>query len=168
MVLWKWGRVINLTDHRKFQFSVPLHSSRPNKHQSHNKWPNQRFNSWGDETTQSFNPGTAHTEGGPYWLLLPADQLSWQHHKVCVCACVCVCVPKPKAILSHRTFCIHYSSNNALTPRRYLDSCNIPNTVKRKCGSSSCTSTSDEDKQQEANGNKGIYDNYLKLLWVFR
>lgn len=39
-------------------------------------------------------------------------------------------------------------------PRRYLDSCNIPNTVKRKCGSSSCTSTSDEDKQ-EANGGKG-------------
>ncbi|XP_075906787.1 period circadian protein homolog 1b isoform X3 [Nelusetta ayraudi] len=37
---------------------------------------------------------------------------------------------------------------------RYLDSCNIPNTVKRKCGSS-CTSTSDEDKQ-EANGNKDI------------
>nr|XP_046235895.1 period circadian protein homolog 1b isoform X2 [Scatophagus argus] len=36
---------------------------------------------------------------------------------------------------------------------RYLDSCNIPNTVKRKCGSSSCTSTSDEDKQQEASGN---------------
>ncbi|XP_044039658.1 period circadian protein homolog 1b isoform X2 [Siniperca chuatsi] len=36
---------------------------------------------------------------------------------------------------------------------RYLDSCNIPNTVKRKCGSSSCTSTSDDDKQQEASGN---------------
>ncbi|XP_073331670.1 period circadian protein homolog 1b isoform X2 [Pagrus major] len=36
---------------------------------------------------------------------------------------------------------------------RYLDSCNIPNTVKRKCGSSSCTSTSDEDKQHEASGN---------------
>ncbi|XP_030286270.1 period circadian protein homolog 1b isoform X2 [Sparus aurata] len=35
---------------------------------------------------------------------------------------------------------------------RYLDSCNIPNTVKRKCGSSSCTS-SDDDKQQEASGN---------------
>uniref|UniRef100_A0A3Q3GXM2 Period circadian clock 1b n=1 Tax=Labrus bergylta TaxID=56723 RepID=A0A3Q3GXM2_9LABR len=34
---------------------------------------------------------------------------------------------------------------------RYLESCNIPNTVKRKCGSSSCTSTSDEDKQQDAN-----------------
>lgn len=91
MVLWTWGRVINLTDHRKFQFSVPLYSSRPNKHQSHDKWPNQRFNSGGDETTQSFNPSTARTEGGPYWLLLPADQLSRQHHKVCVCACVCVC-----------------------------------------------------------------------------
>ncbi|XP_041635731.1 period circadian protein homolog 1b isoform X2 [Cheilinus undulatus] len=42
---------------------------------------------------------------------------------------------------------------------RYLDSCNIPNTVKRKCGSSSCTasSTSDDDKQQEANSsNKDI------------
>ncbi|KAK2899833.1 period circadian protein homolog 1b isoform X1 [Channa argus] len=38
---------------------------------------------------------------------------------------------------------------------RYLESCNIPNTVKRKCGSSSCTasSTSDDDKQQEAGGN---------------
>lgn len=37
---------------------------------------------------------------------------------------------------------------------RYLESCNIPNTVKRKCGSSSCTasSTSDDDKQQEASG----------------
>uniref|UniRef100_A0A8C6UFI3 Period circadian clock 1b n=1 Tax=Neogobius melanostomus TaxID=47308 RepID=A0A8C6UFI3_9GOBI len=37
---------------------------------------------------------------------------------------------------------------------RYLESCNIPNTVKRKCGSSSCTasSTSDDDKQQEAAG----------------
>lgn len=36
---------------------------------------------------------------------------------------------------------------------RYLESCNIPNTVKRKCGSSSCTasSTSDDDKQ-EPNG----------------
>ncbi|KAI3375757.1 hypothetical protein L3Q82_004055 [Scortum barcoo] len=38
---------------------------------------------------------------------------------------------------------------------RYLDSCNIPNTIKRKCGSSSCTasSTSDDDKQQEASSN---------------
>ncbi|XP_056598587.1 period circadian protein homolog 1b isoform X2 [Triplophysa dalaica] len=38
---------------------------------------------------------------------------------------------------------------------RYLESCNIPNTVKRKCGSSSCTasSTSDDDKQQDASGN---------------
>lgn len=38
---------------------------------------------------------------------------------------------------------------------RYLESCNVPNTVKRKCGSSSCTasSTSDDDKQQEAPGN---------------
>uniref|UniRef100_A0A8C2H0P1 Period circadian clock 1b n=1 Tax=Cyprinus carpio TaxID=7962 RepID=A0A8C2H0P1_CYPCA len=35
---------------------------------------------------------------------------------------------------------------------RYLESCNIPNTMKRKCGSSSCTasSTSDDDKQQDA------------------
>ncbi|XP_056156687.1 period circadian protein homolog 1b isoform X2 [Lampris incognitus] len=32
---------------------------------------------------------------------------------------------------------------------RYLESCNVPNTVKRKCGSSS---TSDDDKQQEASG----------------
>ncbi|XP_051992785.1 period circadian protein homolog 1b [Xyrauchen texanus] len=38
---------------------------------------------------------------------------------------------------------------------RYLESCNTPNTVKRKCGSSSCTasSTSDEDKQQDTQGN---------------
>lgn len=38
---------------------------------------------------------------------------------------------------------------------RYLESCNIPNTVKRKCGSSSYTasSTSDDDKQQDAPGN---------------
>uniref|UniRef100_A0A8C7Y6Q9 Period circadian clock 1b n=1 Tax=Oryzias sinensis TaxID=183150 RepID=A0A8C7Y6Q9_9TELE len=41
---------------------------------------------------------------------------------------------------------------------RYLESCNIPNTVKRKCGSSSCTasSTSDDDKQPDAGcSNKG-------------
>ncbi|XP_066536482.1 period circadian protein homolog 1b [Hoplias malabaricus] len=38
---------------------------------------------------------------------------------------------------------------------RYLESCNVPNTVKRKCGSSSCTasSTSDDDKQQDAPSN---------------
>uniref|UniRef100_A0A667ZK82 Period circadian clock 1b n=1 Tax=Myripristis murdjan TaxID=586833 RepID=A0A667ZK82_9TELE len=44
---------------------------------------------------------------------------------------------------------------------RYLESCNIPNTVKRKCGSSSCTasSTSDDDKQQEASGNTKGYTN---------
>uniref|UniRef100_A0A4W5KIX0 Period circadian clock 1a n=1 Tax=Hucho hucho TaxID=62062 RepID=A0A4W5KIX0_9TELE len=37
---------------------------------------------------------------------------------------------------------------------RYLESCNVPNTVKRKCGSSSCTtsSTSDDDKQREMPG----------------
>ena len=43
---------------------------------------------------------------------------------------------------------------------RYLDSCNIPNTVKRKCGSSSCTtsSTSDDDKQRELSGGaKGTF-----------
>ncbi|XP_037334910.2 period circadian protein homolog 1b isoform X2 [Pungitius pungitius] len=34
---------------------------------------------------------------------------------------------------------------------RYLDSCNIPNTVKRKC----CSSTSDEDKQLEAGSSTG-------------
>lgn len=56
--------------------------------------------------------------------------------------------------------CASASAASRLTPRpsrRYLDSCNIPNTVKRKCGSSSCTSTSDEDRQQEANGNKGAF-----------
>ncbi|KAI5104367.1 period circadian protein-like 1 [Silurus meridionalis] len=38
---------------------------------------------------------------------------------------------------------------------RYLESCNVPNTVKRKCGSSSCTasSTSDDDKQQDTPSN---------------
>ncbi|XP_060773535.1 period circadian protein homolog 1b isoform X2 [Neoarius graeffei] len=38
---------------------------------------------------------------------------------------------------------------------RYLESCNVPNTVKRKCGSSSCTasSTSDDDKQQDTPNN---------------
>uniref|UniRef100_A0A673XG33 Period circadian clock 1a n=1 Tax=Salmo trutta TaxID=8032 RepID=A0A673XG33_SALTR len=36
---------------------------------------------------------------------------------------------------------------------RYLESCNVPNTVKRKCGSSSCTtSSSDDDKQRELSG----------------
>ncbi|XP_077445909.1 period circadian protein homolog 1b isoform X2 [Stigmatopora argus] len=30
---------------------------------------------------------------------------------------------------------------------RYLESCNVPNTIKRKCGSSSGTSASEEDKQ---------------------
>ncbi|XP_036453585.1 period circadian protein homolog 1b [Colossoma macropomum] len=41
---------------------------------------------------------------------------------------------------------------------RYLESCNVPNTVKRKCGSSSCTasSTSDDDKQQDAPGNTKV------------
>ncbi|KAG7241627.1 hypothetical protein INR49_025547 [Caranx melampygus] len=40
---------------------------------------------------------------------------------------------------------------------RYLESCNIPNTVKRKCGSSSCTasSMSDDDKQEASGNNKG-------------
>ncbi|XP_018598105.1 period circadian protein homolog 1b isoform X2 [Scleropages formosus] len=41
---------------------------------------------------------------------------------------------------------------------RYLESCNVPSTVKRKCGSSSCTvsSTSDDDKQKETSvSNKG-------------
>ncbi|XP_063756718.1 period circadian protein homolog 1b isoform X2 [Eleginops maclovinus] len=37
---------------------------------------------------------------------------------------------------------------------RYLDSCNIPHTVKRKCGSSSYTS--DEDKQQDGGNNTDI------------
>ncbi|XP_056298697.1 period circadian protein homolog 1b isoform X2 [Pseudoliparis swirei] len=39
---------------------------------------------------------------------------------------------------------------------RYLDSCNIPNTVKRKCGSYSASSTSDEDKQREAGNHTDI------------
>ncbi|XP_026017876.1 period circadian protein homolog 1b [Astatotilapia calliptera] len=40
---------------------------------------------------------------------------------------------------------------------RYLDSCNIPNTVKRKCGSYSCTasSASDDDKQEPNGNSKG-------------
>ncbi|XP_060730635.1 period circadian protein homolog 1b isoform X2 [Tachysurus vachellii] len=38
---------------------------------------------------------------------------------------------------------------------RYLESCNVPNTIKRKCGSSSYTasSTSDDDKQQDTQSN---------------
>ncbi|XP_068443432.1 period circadian protein homolog 1b isoform X2 [Clinocottus analis] len=39
---------------------------------------------------------------------------------------------------------------------RYLDSCNIPTTVKRKCGSYTASSTSDEDKQQEASNSTDI------------
>ncbi|XP_061619141.1 period circadian protein homolog 1b [Phyllopteryx taeniolatus] len=40
---------------------------------------------------------------------------------------------------------------------RYLESCNVPNTVKRKRGSSSGASGSDEDKQQqEAGGNAKV------------
>ncbi|KAJ8337810.1 hypothetical protein SKAU_G00367760 [Synaphobranchus kaupii] len=41
---------------------------------------------------------------------------------------------------------------------RYLESCNIPNTVKRKCGSSSgmTSSTSDEDKQKESGSPKAV------------
>lgn len=40
---------------------------------------------------------------------------------------------------------------------RYLESCNIPNTVKRKCGSSSCTasSASDDDKHEPNRNSKG-------------
>ncbi|MED6260639.1 hypothetical protein ATANTOWER_025002 [Ataeniobius toweri] len=54
--------------------------------------------------------------------------------------------------------CYSYQQINCLDSIiRYLESCNIPNTVKRKCGSSSCTasSTSDDDKQADASGNKG-------------
>lgn len=50
---------------------------------------------------------------------------------------------------------------------RYLESCNVPNTVKRKCGSSSCTtSSSDDDKQRELSGTaKGIqYRSYYVFL----
>ncbi|XP_035264982.1 period circadian protein homolog 1b isoform X2 [Anguilla anguilla] len=40
---------------------------------------------------------------------------------------------------------------------RYLESCNVPNTVKRKCASSSgaASSTSDDDKQKESGTPKG-------------
>lgn len=46
---------------------------------------------------------------------------------------------------------------------RYLESCNIPNTVKRKCGSSSCTgsSLSDDDKQEVSGSNKGASVNLV-------
>ncbi|CDQ77959.1 unnamed protein product [Oncorhynchus mykiss] len=50
---------------------------------------------------------------------------------------------------------------------RYLESCNVPNTVKRKCGSSSCTtsSTSDDDKQRELSGTaKGLQVFWTKYL----
>ncbi|KAJ8342123.1 hypothetical protein SKAU_G00320510 [Synaphobranchus kaupii] len=41
---------------------------------------------------------------------------------------------------------------------RYLESCNVPNTVKRKCGSSSGTtsSTSDDDKQKDVPGGSNV------------
>ncbi|MED6276339.1 hypothetical protein CHARACLAT_002057 [Characodon lateralis] len=54
--------------------------------------------------------------------------------------------------------CYSYQQINCLDSIiRYFESCNIPNTVKRKCGSSFCTasSTSDDDKQPDASGNKG-------------
>ncbi|XP_073686337.1 period circadian protein homolog 1a [Garra rufa] len=47
---------------------------------------------------------------------------------------------------------------------RYLESFNVPGTVKRKCGSSSCTtsSTSDDDKQREVSGaTKDIAENLM-------
>lgn len=44
------------------------------------------------------------------------------------------------------------SSDIVLCLCRYLESCNIPNTVKRKCGSSSCTS---DDDKQETGGHRG-------------
>lgn len=62
------------------------------------------------------------------------------------------CVDKPKAFPSHVFFVVYYFihlTTTLLTLCRYLDSCNIPSTVKRKCGS--YTSTSDDDKEA---GNK--------------
>lgn len=69
------------------------------------------------------------------------------------------CVCKPSAILSYHSFVITSfitHPKNALTLRRYLDSCNIPNTVKRKCGSCTASSTSDDDKDASGN-NKGTF-----------
>lgn len=50
------------------------------------------------------------------------------------------------------TTCSYQQINCLDSIIRYLESCNIPNTVKRKCGSSSCTasSTSDDDKIHDA------------------
>lgn len=69
----------------------------------------------------------------------------------------CVCEPEAPCLLAscggggRRS--LPNSSIDDLTPRRYLESCNIPNTVKRKCGSS----TSDEDKPLEAGSNTGTF-----------
>ncbi|XP_039603048.1 period circadian protein homolog 1b isoform X1 [Polypterus senegalus] len=38
---------------------------------------------------------------------------------------------------------------------RYLESCNVPNTVKRKCGSSSCTASSNSDDDKQKMGEDG-------------
>ncbi|KAM4536664.1 period circadian protein homolog 1b isoform 1-T3 [Odontesthes bonariensis] len=66
--------------------------------------------------------------------------------------------PPPKAVvpapLVQKEPCTGYSYQqiNCLDSIiRYLESCNIPNTLKRKCGSSSCTS--DDDKQPDASSN---------------
>lgn len=74
---------------------------------------------------------------------------------------------------SHNGIVIYYLCSiitlPVFVPPRYLESCNTPNTMKRKCGSSSCTasSTSDDDKQPDVNikGNQILTSStyYLKV-----
>uniref|UniRef100_A0A8C9TL76 Period circadian clock 1b n=1 Tax=Scleropages formosus TaxID=113540 RepID=A0A8C9TL76_SCLFO len=59
---------------------------------------------------------------------------------------------------SHNKWYSESSNDRPCSFLSYLESCNVPSTVKRKCGSSSCTvsSTSDDDKQKETSvSNKG-------------
>lgn len=134
--------------------TCPLSPLRSDKHCSGSQRPDQKSDRGRDETAQRVGAGAARPEGGSHGLLLPADQLPGQHHQVSV--------PDPPLRLS-RLLRHPDPLSPPPRPRRYLDSCNIPNTVKRKCGSSSCTSTSDEDRQQEANGNKGAFTRDGKL-----
>lgn len=56
--------------------------SRHSRHQSHQQRPNQRSDRRHDETSQSSHPRSARPQRASDRLLLPADQLSGQHHKV--------------------------------------------------------------------------------------
>nr|UVZ34204.1 period 1b [Rhynchocypris lagowskii] len=95
-------------------------------------------------------PPKKHTAAGALKAVeaaLPGSSLCPSAAPLSKCSAPSLIVPKePPSTYS-------YQQINCLDSIiRYLDSCNIPNTVKRKCGSSSCTasSTSDDDKQQNA------------------